>query len=126
MPGDLPFHDSAGDLRGPEIGPTFHGMEDPQRQGEPPFIERLFEGPLLSTLAKLAIISFSVGILVSIVDIDPLNIWGDLIGTIERVWNAGFRIIGWALDYLFLGAIIVVPIWLVMRIWGATRGGSGR
>ncbi|MGA8359228.1 MAG: DUF6460 domain-containing protein, partial [Xanthobacteraceae bacterium] len=40
---------------------------------------------------------------------------------IERVWNMGFDAVRWLWRYFLLGAVIVVPIWLLVRLAKAPR-----
>ena len=35
---------------------------------------------------------------------------------ILRVWNMGWDAVIWAWSYFLLGAILVVPIWIVVRL----------
>jgi hypothetical protein len=41
---------------------------------------------------------------------------------VERVWNLGFDAINGLWRYFLLGAVVVVPIWLLSRVFGAPRG----
>ena len=44
----------------------------------------------------------------------------DIVRSIERlirsIWDMGFDALRWLWRYFLLGAVIVIPIWLVMRI----------
>jgi hypothetical protein len=35
---------------------------------------------------------------------------------ILRVWNMGWDAVNWAWGYFVLGAIVVVPLWLAVRV----------
>jgi len=41
---------------------------------------------------------------------------------VARVWDMGFEAVRWLARYLALGAAIVLPIWLVVRLMRAPRG----
>lgn len=75
-----------------------------------------------ATIAQLVLWSVVVGVILSALGITPFNIV-DRIGLIIRnVWNLGFDALNWAVQYFLLGAIIVVPIWLISRFLGQRRG----
>ncbi len=75
-----------------------------------------------ATIAQLVLWSVVVGVILSALGITPFNIV-DRIGLIIRnVWNLGFDALNWAVQYFLLGAIIVVPIWLISRFLGQRHG----
>jgi len=39
-----------------------------------------------------------------------------------RVWDMGFDALRWLWRYLLLGAVVVVPIWLIVRLMRVTQG----
>jgi type IV secretory pathway VirB3-like protein len=41
---------------------------------------------------------------------------------VRAVWDMGFDAIVWLWRYFLLGALIVVPIWLVLRLMRAPLG----
>jgi len=80
-------------------------------------MDKYLGGPVLSTLLKLVLASVGVGVILAIFGIEPLSLWEDFLGTFARIWDMGFDLIGWAWTYFLIGAIIVVPIWLIVRFW---------
>jgi hypothetical protein len=42
---------------------------------------------------------------------------------IWHLWNMGFDAVRWLWQYFLLGAVIVLPIWLLVRLARAPRGG---
>lgn len=75
-----------------------------------------------ATAVQLVLWSIVVGVILSALGITPFNIV-DRIGLIIRnIYNLGFDAIHWAVQYFLLGAIIVVPIWLISRFMGNRRG----
>jgi hypothetical protein len=83
---------------------------------------RFFGGSPLAVLAKLILISILVGVVLSAIGLDPLNIFYSLRQLVRGIWNMGFDAIRWMWGYFLLGAVIVIPIWLVMRLVNAPRG----
>ena len=85
-------------------------------------VNRFFGGPPLSVLARLVLLSILVGVVLSAVGLDPMNIMRSIEKLIREVWDMGFDAVRYLWRYLVLGAVIVVPIWLVMRVARAPRG----
>ena len=79
-------------------------------------ITRLICGSPLEVIIKLVILSFVVGIILSALNIDPLDIVSGIRNLFIRIYELGFESIEWAIRYLLLGAAVVVPIWLVLRV----------
>lgn len=73
-------------------------------------------GSPLAVFIRLAIISIIVGLILSIFGITPRNFFYVLDGFARTVYDMGFDAVVWALEYLALGAMLVVPIWLLMRL----------
>jgi hypothetical protein len=40
----------------------------------------------------------------------------------RRLWDLGFDTVNWLWRYFLLGAVIVIPIWLLSRLFGSPRG----
>ena len=86
-------------------------------------ISRYLGGPPLAVLARLVLLSIVVGVILSAVGLDPRNILQSIERLIRSVWDMGFDAILWLWRYFLLGAALVVPIWLLVRL---TRGASGK
>ncbi len=74
-----------------------------------------------SGAVKLVLACLAVGVVLAILDIDPTRIWSDFLGTIADAWTKGWELAGGAVDYLFLGAILVIPVFMIFRIVHAVR-----
>jgi len=85
-------------------------------------VARWAGGSPLGVLARLVLVSILVGVILSALGLDPF----DIIQSIERLartlWNMGFDAFRWLWRYFLLGAVIVIPIWLLMRLFNAPRG----
>jgi hypothetical protein len=57
-----------------------------------------------------------------VLGLDPWNVIDSLRRLILRIWDMGFDAVRWLWRYLLLGAALVVPIWLIMRLMGVARG----
>jgi hypothetical protein len=73
-------------------------------------------GHPLAVLVRLAIICVLVGVLLSFLGITPRNFFRVLDDFARQIYDLGFGAVEWLLDYLILGAMLVVPIWLLMRL----------
>ena len=67
-------------------------------------------------ILRLLFLSFVVGVILSALDLNPLDIVDITVRFFQRLWNMGFAAIENILRYFAIGAVIVVPIWLVMRL----------
>jgi hypothetical protein len=85
-------------------------------------VNRFLGGPPLAVLGKLILLSILIGVVLSALGIDPLNIFSDLQRLIRNVWNMGFDAVRWLWQYFLLGAVVVIPIWLILRLVRAPKG----
>jgi hypothetical protein len=85
-------------------------------------VSRFFGGPPAMVLVRLILLSILVGVILSALGFDPWNIIPSLQRMILGIWNMGFDAVRWVWQYFLLGAIIVVPIWLIMRFAKAPGG----
>jgi hypothetical protein len=85
-------------------------------------VNRFFGGDPLSVAFRLILLSILIGVVLSAFGLDPLNIIDSVRTLILRVWNMGFDAIAWVWRYFLLGAVIVIPIWLIVRLANAPRG----
>jgi len=83
---------------------------------------RVFGGSPLGVIVRLILVSILVGVILSALGLDPLDILHSLQRMIRNVWNMGFDAVRWLWGYFLLGAVIVIPIWLIMRAVNAPRG----
>ncbi|MBT5073110.1 MAG: hypothetical protein HOJ34_07685 [Kordiimonadaceae bacterium] len=65
---------------------------------------------------KLIIASLCVGLILSFFNIDPVELIENVPETISRIIEVIIDIINWAGKYILLGAIIVIPIYIIFNI----------
>jgi len=89
--------------------------------------ETLIGGNPWGVAIRLILLSVAVGIVLSALGITPDNIIERLNLIIRRLYDMGFDAVEWAFRYFLLGAIVVVPIWLIARAIRVMRakGGDG-
>jgi hypothetical protein len=83
---------------------------------------RFFGGPPLAVVAKLVLLSIVVGLILSVLGLDPRDLLGSLRRLVSHIWEMGFEIVEWVWGYLILGAAVVLPIWLIVRLVRAPQG----
>jgi hypothetical protein len=76
----------------------------------------IFGGNPLGVIIRLLLLSIAVGIVLSVLGITPQNFLERLNTIITNIYNLGFDAFESILGYLLLGAMVVIPIWLVMRL----------
>ncbi len=84
-------------------------------------IQRFFGGSPGRVLLQLVFLSFVVGILLSALNLHPLDLIDGAIDFVRRLWNMGFDALGRMGHYLLLGAVVVVPVWVIMRLFNMGR-----
>ncbi len=89
---------------------------------EQEFVQRFFGGPPLAVIGRLILLSILVGVILTALGLDPWNIIDSVRRLILRLWDMGFDAVRWLWRYFLLGAVIVVPIWFLMRLAKAPRG----
>ena len=77
---------------------------------------RFLGGPPLSVIFRLILLSILVGVILKVLGLDPLDILRSIEDLIRAVWNMGFDAVMWLWRYFLLGAVIVLPIWLLVRL----------
>ena len=65
---------------------------------------------------RLGLLSLIVGIVLSALGINPANIFSSLNILARRVYDMGFSAVEWLVQYILVGAMVVVPIWLVAQV----------
>jgi hypothetical protein len=83
---------------------------------------RIFGGSPLAVLGRLILISILVGVVLAALGLDPFDILQSIERLARSIWNMGFDAFRWLWRYFLLGAVIVIPIWIVMRIFNAPKG----
>jgi hypothetical protein len=99
---------------------TMQGGEQPMGND---VLSRLFGGSPAGVLVRLALLSIVVGFILHAAHIDPEDILNSMEELVQRVWHLGLEPLRWLWRYFLLGAVIVIPIWLLIRL---TRSLTGR
>jgi hypothetical protein len=84
-------------------------------------LNRFLGGSPLAVAFRLVLLSILVGVVLAAIGFDPYNIIRSIELLFRRIWDLGFDVINWLWRYFLLGAVIVVPVFLLSRIFGSPR-----
>jgi len=85
-------------------------------------LSKLLGGSPLAVLGRLILVSILVGIVLSALGLDPFDIVESIERLVRSIWNMGFDAFRWLWRYFLLGAVLVIPIWIIVRLANAPRG----
>ena len=85
-------------------------------------VTKVFGGSPMAVLGRLILLSILIGVVLSALGLDPFDIVHSIERLIRSLWNLGFDAFRWLWRYFLLGAVIVVPVWILMRLFNAPRG----
>jgi hypothetical protein len=85
-------------------------------------VDRFFGGSPLWVVVRLVLLSIVIGVLLSALGLDPWNILQSVERLIRRILDLGWDAVAWLWRYFLLGAVLVVPIWLIVRLLRSTQG----
>lgn len=84
-------------------------------------IERFLGGSVLSVFVRLLFISLLVGAAMAFLGLSPRGLYEAVLRFVRSLGDLGFGAVrevgGWALA----GALIVVPLWLIARLFASKR-----
>ena len=79
-------------------------------------MDRIFGGSPIPVLLRLLLLSFVVGLALWIFGIDPIDLWRNFGETFRLAWENIGDFAQWAIKYAALGAVVVLPLWIIYRI----------
>jgi hypothetical protein len=78
-------------------------------------MSRFLGGPPLAVAFRLILLCILVGVILSALGFDPGNIVDSIRRMIQAIRDMGFDAVTTVWRYFLLGAVVVVPIWLILR-----------
>ncbi len=87
------------------------------RQGRDMTMERFFGGSPLTIIFKLAITSIIIVVILSFFGFNPVSLYDAVIRLGNWISSLGLDALTTVLRYLVLGGIIVIPLWLLSRVF---------
>jgi Family of unknown function (DUF6460) len=85
-------------------------------------VERFVGGSVASTIVKLVVISIAVGLVLAWLDLTPWTLLENIRRSLEHLFSRGFGMIRDLMSYFLVGAVIVIPVWIVLRLLQSSRG----
>jgi Domain of unknown function (DUF6460) len=79
-------------------------------------IIRFLGGSPGSVAIRLVALSIVLGLVLSALGFSPLDIAASLRALATRIYETGFDAVIWAWRYFLLGAVIVFPVFLLVRL----------
>jgi hypothetical protein len=84
-------------------------------------MERFLGGSPLSVLVRLIFISLLVGAAMAFLGLSPQNLYEAAVRFLRSITGLGFGAVREVAQWLIAGALIVVPLWLLMRLFAARK-----
>lgn len=84
-------------------------------------VNRFFGGSPAAVILRLILLSLVVGVILSALNLTPTDVFRRLSSFVQYLYDMGFVWIEWLIGYVLIGAVIVVPIWLVIRLLKYSR-----
>jgi hypothetical protein len=75
----------------------------------------------LRVFLKLLVVSFLVGVVMSAFGWSPFDVLQWIEDTVLRIWHMGFATVDRFVGYLALGAAIVIPAFIILRLLSYRR-----
>lgn len=80
-------------------------------------LQRFIGGPPVAVFLRLLFVSLIVGALLIWLNIEPFEVFRALQRFVHRLWMMGWQAVREVGQYILAGAAIVVPVWLIMRLF---------
>ena len=84
-------------------------------------MQRILGGSPAAVITKLIFLSLLVGAFMSLVGITPQGLVQGVLDLARDLWLTGFEAFGTLGRWLLYGAVVVVPVYIVVRILSALR-----
>ncbi|MEZ2131130.1 MULTISPECIES: DUF6460 domain-containing protein [unclassified Sinorhizobium] len=84
-------------------------------------VNRFLGDSIGRTVVKLLVVSLIVGFVMTIFGWAPLDLIYGIRHFVLDLWHRGFAALGHIGDYLLLGATVVIPVFIVLRLFSYRR-----
>lgn len=84
-------------------------------------MERFIGGSLMGVIIRLIILSVIVGVVLAALGLEPFDVFNGIKRLAERIYDMGFEAFEKGVSYFLTGALLVVPIWLIARLFKVGR-----
>ena len=84
-------------------------------------LQRFLGGSPGAVLVKLIFLSLLVGAFMALIGITPVGLFERILRMLRDVFDLGFEFIREVGRWLLYGAMVVVPLWLLSRLFARRR-----
>jgi hypothetical protein len=84
-------------------------------------VGRFVGGSPAMVAVRLIVVSFVVGIVLETFGLDPATLFAEVMLGVRRIVELGFTDVSQVGRILLTGAMVVVPVWLVLRLIDSSR-----
>lgn len=84
-------------------------------------LNRFLGGSPGQVALRLVFLSFVAGIIMAALNVNPIDLVHMALDFVQHLWNMGFHALGRLGGYLAAGAIVVVPVWVILRLIAAGK-----
>ena len=74
-----------------------------------------------STIVRILLLCLVLGLIISFFNISPEGVLGLLGSTVQRIFAIVAGAVQWAVPYMLIGAVVVIPIWVVVYVYRVAR-----
>jgi hypothetical protein len=86
-------------------------------------MQRFFGGSPALVILKLVVASLIIGVVLSFFGFNPNNLYHAIIKLGDWISDLGFDAVRTVARYVILGALIVIPLWLIARFFSLFGSG---
>jgi Na+/H+-dicarboxylate symporter len=87
-------------------------------------LERFMGGSIVGTLLKLIVISIAVGLVLAWLNLTPWDVIDNLRRSLDHLLARSTSIVHDLVSYVLVGAVIVIPVWIVIRLLKSAPSGK--
>lgn len=84
-------------------------------------LSRFLGGSPMGLLVRLIVVSFVVGLLLETFGFDPSSLFHQVVRGVRRLIDYGFSDVRHVAEILMTGAMVVIPVWIVLRLIEAAK-----
>ena len=84
-------------------------------------VARFVGGSPVTVLVRLIVVSFVVGFLLETLGFDPVGLFNEVVRAVRHIVEFGLTDVRQIGRILLTGAMVVVPVWLLLRLLDAGR-----
>ena len=83
--------------------------------------QRFLGGSAGSVVVRLLFLSLLVGAFMSLLGVTPPDLFSKAVAMVQALRDLGFEAFGTIGTWVFYGAVVVLPIWLILRLLSILR-----